>query len=747
MNILELSEARAKILSGGADAVLAGIEGLPRAQRADPDLRDTEAMCLTFLGEHQRATAIWQSLLEDGYWNPQMLEHHCACLMHLQDYEAIENVLADWLAEDEHDHNPRLFELFAEALLLQNKISAAQELVAGATEIGASNGKSANPSQEILRTLSLRIEARLSEPSCQKEKCDQTELEVLIAERQHLYRRGFYKEAVLVQKRIIAATDENDVQQLLYLHDCHLQDGNVADAEHALADALESFPDSEFAMTTAVEHFIDQRELSLAGAWFCQLENNCENPDSDELKSLAASLAVACDDLIGAEELLAKLPETHVKSLDARVGLYSKTNQPALATYFSNQRIMLNDRSVRSLLQGARLAIETGDHEAAEALCAEALLQRPNSLSAAAMSLRLGKSTNPLATVVKIQTALLSSHVDASLRARLCFDLADFYHNAKNYTVSGTFYEQANRIAGNNCAEKYSSSEHTDNVAGLIAQFPVQRAELRHHWDSQTSPKDPNTIPVFIIGMPRSGTTLTEQILARHPQCIGMGERPYFSKFISEFLRPQNLTEPDEGKLASINLGALASMPADYEASLHAHVKREAMTSSAAERRLYIDKLPDNYQHLGWIREVLPQSKIVYVRRDPREILLSCWRAHFGAINWAFEPETIALRIREHYRLMAFWFQEYGDSVLTVHYHDLVTATREQTLRMLEFLDLPWHPDCLEPSQATSVVRTASVQQVRQPVFATSLGNWKHYESKLEAGLSILQNLDDTGTL
>ena len=78
MNILELSEARAKILSGGADAVLAGIKALPSGQRADPDLRDTEAMCLAFLGEQQRATEIWQSLLEEGYWNPQMLEHHCA---------------------------------------------------------------------------------------------------------------------------------------------------------------------------------------------------------------------------------------------------------------------------------------------------------------------------------------------------------------------------------------------------------------------------------------------------------------------------------------------------------------------------------------------------------------------------------------------------------------------------------------------------------------------------------------------
>ena len=391
----------------------------------------------------------------------------------LQNYEAIEGVLAEWLVENEHDQHPKLIELYyAEALLLQANISGAKKLVASLTETGASNGKSANPSQDIFRTLSLRIEARLNEPSCQTEKYGPTELEVAAAERQHLYRRGFFKEAILVQKRIIAATDDNDVQQLLYLHDCHTQDGNVAEAEHALADALESFPDSEFAMTVAVEYFINQRELSLAGAWFCQLENSCANPHSDELRSLAASLAVACDDLIGAEELLAKLPETHAKSLDARVGLYSKTNQPGLATYFSNQRIILSDRSVRSLLQGARLAIETGDHESAAALCEEALMQRPNSLPAAAMLLRLGKSTNPLATVVKIQTALLSRHLDGRLRARLCFDLADFYHDAKNYNVSGTFYEQANRIAGNNCVEEYSASTHTDNVSRLITQFP-----------------------------------------------------------------------------------------------------------------------------------------------------------------------------------------------------------------------------------------------------------------------------------
>ena len=175
---------------------------------------------------------------------------------------------------------------------------------------------------------------------------------------------------------------------------------------------------------------------------------------------------------------------------------------------------------------------------------------------------------------------------------------------------------------------------------------------------------DSHTVPVFIVGMPRSGTTLTEQIIARHPQCIGMGERPYLSNFISELVLSPTSTQLHEGDLASINLRALTSMPDSYAARLAVHDKREETAFFKAERRLFIDKMPDNYQHLGWIREVLPQSKIIYVQRDPREVLLSCWRAHFGAIPWAFEPETIALRIRDHYRLMAFWLKEYGDSVL-----------------------------------------------------------------------------------
>jgi hypothetical protein len=154
-------------------------------------------------------------------------------------------------------------------------------------------------------------------------------------------------------------------------------------------------------------------------------------------------------------------------------------------------------------------------------------------------------------------------------------------------------------------------------------------------------------------------------------------------------------------------------------------------------RPFLIDKLPDNYMHIGWIRWLLPEAKIIYASRDPREIALSCWRANFSAINWAFDLQDIGARIAEHQGLMKVWMEMYKDAIFLSTYEDLVQSPRMQMHNILTFLGLSWEEGCLDHADNNSVVATASIREVRREIFQSSLGSWISYKDALRPALDM----------
>jgi tetratricopeptide (TPR) repeat protein len=232
---------------------------------------------------------------------------------------------------------------------------------------------------------------------------------------------------------------------------------------------------------------------------------------------------------------------------------------------------------------------------------------------------------------------------------------------------------------------------------------------------------------VFIVGMFRSGTTLLEQMLAMHPALASGGEIDYWN-----------------AALLGDASGYPARVAADRE--LQAHLAAGylgRLQRDFAPGRRVCDKRPDNYLYLGLLAGLFPQARFLCTRRDPRDTCLSIYFQQFEeGLGYTADPGDIAHQLREHQQLMRHWRALFPERLLDIDYEELVSSPEPVLRRACVFLDIDWHASMLRFHEAPHRVRTASVWQVREPLYARSIGRWRHYETALGAALS-LEGQDD----
>jgi hypothetical protein len=230
---------------------------------------------------------------------------------------------------------------------------------------------------------------------------------------------------------------------------------------------------------------------------------------------------------------------------------------------------------------------------------------------------------------------------------------------------------------------------------------------------------NPSTQPIFIIGMPRSGTTLVEQMLAAHPAVQAGGERQDFAMALAASVPgayPQNLA---------------AATPAQLTALGAAYVSRLTAAPPTAER--FTDKLPSNFIFAGLIHLALPNARIIHTRRDPLDTCLSCFSILFGGEQrFAYDLGELGRYYRAYETLMAHWRSVLPAGVMIeIEYEDVVADTEHAARAIVAHCGLPWDDACLQFHEVERPVLTASAAQVRQPVYRNSVGRWRAYEEEL----------------
>ena len=298
-------------------------------------------------------------------------------------------------------------------------------------------------------------------------------------------------------------------------------------------------------------------------------------------------------------------------------------------------------------------------------------------------------------------------------RSQMYFALGKAYEVKKDFDKSFKNYYEGNKVK--KALIKYSSDDTTDNTKRILDFF--NQENIQKLAKSSTNDRD----PIFILGMPRSGSTLVDQIISSHSKVDGTQELPNIIKIAAELNSnnqnnyPEVLKELDDSKLS--NLGKV-------------YISETAWARDTAP--FFIDKMPNNFIHIGLIKTILPNAKIIDTRRDPMDTCFSCFKQFFARGQlFTYSLEDLGNYYIDYIRAMNHWHNVYGKDIYTVHYDNVINETEETIRELIDYCELPFEKECLEFYNSSRPVKTPSAEQVRQPIYKSGLNYWKNYEKHL----------------
>lgn len=393
--------------------------------------------------------------------------------------------------------------------------------------------------------------------------------------------------------------------------------------------------------------------------------------------------------------------------------------RPDLAEAEYKHALALNASYAPALLNLANLAEDRGDRGQAIDLYRRVLALAPEHwLALARLAKLLPISDIELDLLDRVEGATGRADVSSVDRASLSFALGDVRDKRGEFDLAFAAYRQANALSKAAFSARYDRKQEEALIDRLIAESTPSGQCAEAHRDFS---------PIFICGMFRSGSTLTEQILAGHPRVTPGGELNLLPSIVHKRLQP---------------------FPAALSHALNAELRDAANEYRSKIRQLFpsadlvTDKRPDNFLYVGAIKRMFPSAKIVHTVRNALDNVLSVYFLHLDArFGYAFDLDDTAHQLRLSRRLMAHWRSLYPTDVVDFHYDEFVAKPRETAQALTGALGLDWDEECLAIQRRTNVVKTASVWQVRQPLYASSSGRWKNYARQLDEVRSYLADL------
>ncbi len=323
-----------------------------------------------------------------------------------------------------------------------------------------------------------------------------------------------------------------------------------------------------------------------------------------------------------------------------------------------------------------------------------------------------------------MEAALETPDLNEQSEVNFLFALAKAWEDREDYGRAWHYYDKGNRRQ--RMRENYDPVQTEVNNDAIVEVFTEEFLAVNEGIGCD----DP--APIFIVGLPRSGSTLIEQILASHSQVEGTAELPYLGRVATSLNRnradgvnyPQAVRE-----LKGPNFEALGRRYLEH-ASLH---RVEGL-------HRFIDKMPNNFPNVGFAHLILPGAKIIDARRHPMDSCLSCYRQLFArGQTFTYDLTEIGEYFLQYQRMMDHWHAVLPGRVLTVQYEELVSDFDNQVRRLLDYCELPWEEACLNFHETDRPVRTASSEQVRQPIYQGAVGFWRRYEQHLDELAEVLE--------
>lgn len=307
-----------------------------------------------------------------------------------------------------------------------------------------------------------------------------------------------------------------------------------------------------------------------------------------------------------------------------------------------------------------------------------------------------------------------SSHSE-EMRSYFHFAAGIIFDGIGQYKEAFQHFKQGNELA----KRTFSSDNFHDFAKKLVYEIGPSVVEVIKGKGLKTE------VPTFIVGMPRSGTSLVEQILASHSQVFGSGELNDVKQISNQAQPLSTIKEPFPKYLPGLSPAAFKRMGEEYLMRQKNRANDESVTR-------IIDKHPLNFQFVGMIFGMFPNARIIHTVRDPLDTCLSCYFQNFTlGQDYSFDFKSLGRFYNDYRRLMEHWESVYPGKIYSVNYEDVVADQEVQTRRLLDFMGLDFEPQCIEFHKTDRKVSTASFMQVRQPIYKTSQNRWMNYREEL----------------
>ena len=357
------------------------------------------------------------------------------------------------------------------------------------------------------------------------------------------------------------------------------------------------------------------------------------------------------------------------------------------------------------------LYLESGQFEEAATAFRRAIALKPTLTGAIWNLSRTRKYTREdRGEIEAFERTLRRADITDTKRAEVHFTLGKVYEDCEDFAQAVPHYEQANRLRAKRSG--YDAARRLAEVERIVGICSYET--LRSLGDFGPSSQQ----PIFIVGMPRSGTSLVEQVIAAHSQASGAGELNAIPRLVKELAVPTEATYP--AYLPALTHCLVTEARAAYLEALHVHGEPAAARIT--------DKLPGNFNFLGLISVLFPHARVVHCRRDPMDVGMSLFTRPFtDGHEYSYRLADIAVEFHAYRRLMEHWVGVCPLEIFEVDYEAIIDQPEPELRGLIDFCGLAWEPQCLEFHHAQRRVRTASQWQVRQPIYATSVERWRRF--------------------